>query len=74
MKTVRDAVAIGSKSARGVWKYLMYVGEACVLLRLSRGCEHIHANFGNATSIAILCRELGGPPVSLRIHGPEEFE
>jgi colanic acid/amylovoran biosynthesis glycosyltransferase len=74
VKTVWDAVAIGSTSTRGIWKYLMYLGEACVLLRLSRGCEHIHANFGNATAIAILCRQLGGPPVSLRIHGPEEFE
>lgn len=69
-----DAASIGSRSRRGIWKYLMYVGEACVLLRLVRGCEHIHANFGNATSIAIMCRVLGGPPVSLRIHGPEEFE
>jgi colanic acid/amylovoran biosynthesis glycosyltransferase len=73
-KTVWDAIAIGSTSPRGIWRHLMYVGEACVLLRLSRGCGHIHANFGNATSIAILCRQLGGPPVSLRIHGPEEFE
>lgn len=69
-----DAVAIGSRASAGVWKYLMYVGEACVLLRLALRCEHIHANFGNATSIAVMCRVLGGPAISLRIHGPEEFD
>jgi glycosyltransferase involved in cell wall biosynthesis len=73
-RALRDAVVVGAKSGRGVWKYLMYVGEAAVLLRVARGCDHIHANFGNATGIAIMCRVLGGPPVSLRIHGPEEFE
>ncbi len=73
-RALRDAVSIGSKSGRGVWKYLMYVGEAAALLRLARECDHVHANFGNATSIAIMSRVLGGPPVSLRIHGPEEFE
>ena len=73
-QALHDAVAVGARSERGVWKYLIYVGEAAVLLRAARGCDHIHANFGNATSIAIMCRVLGGPPVSLRIHGPEEFE
>lgn len=72
-RALLDAVQIGAKSKSGVWKHLMYLGEACVLLRVTRNCSHIHANFGNATSIAIMCRILGGPPVSLRIHGPEEF-
>jgi colanic acid/amylovoran biosynthesis glycosyltransferase len=73
-RAVFDAVALGSKSRRGIGKYLMYVCEASVLLRVAQGCGHIHANFGNATAIAIMCRVLGGPPVSLRIHGPEEFD
>lgn len=69
-----DALRVGRTSRRGVWIHLMYLGEACVLWQATRGCDHVHANFGNATSIAVLCRRLGGPPVSLRIHGPEEFE
>lgn len=69
-----SAWRVGLSSRRGLWAYLMYLGEACVLLEISRGCSHIHANFGNAVGIAALCRQLGGPPVSLRIHGPEEFE
>jgi colanic acid/amylovoran biosynthesis glycosyltransferase len=68
------ALRVGRSSRRGISTYLMYLGEASVLLRLSRGCDHIHANFGNAIGIAALCRQLGGPPVSLRIHGPEEYE
>jgi colanic acid/amylovoran biosynthesis glycosyltransferase len=70
---LRDAVQIGAATKSGVWKHLMYLVEACVLLRIARNCSHIHANFSSATSVAIMCRILGGPPVSLRIHGPEEF-
>lgn len=73
-RAVHDALSIGPSTRAGLWKHLLYVGEAAVLLKLCRGCDHIHANFGNATSIATLCRVLGGPPVSLRIHGPEELE
>jgi glycosyltransferase involved in cell wall biosynthesis len=73
-RALLDALTIGARTRPGVWKHLMYVGEACVLLRLARHCEHIHANFGNATSIAVMSRVLGGPAVSLRIHGPEEID
>lgn len=71
---LRSVWRVGLSSRRGLWTYLMYLGEASVLLEVARGCSHIHANFGNAVGIAVLCRELGGPSVSLRIHGPEEFE
>jgi len=66
-------VRIGAKTHTGVVKNLMYLGQASVLVQLAKKCSHIHANFGNATNIAIYCRILGGPPVSLRIHGPEEY-
>ena len=72
-RAILDALKIGPRTKSGVWKHLMYLGEACVLLRITRNCAHIHANFGNAKGIAIMCRILGGPPVSLRIHGPYEF-
>ena len=73
VRALLDAVRIGIRTKNGLWKHLMYIGEACVLLRITPNCSHIHANFSNATSIAIMSRILGGPPVSLRIHGPEEF-
>ncbi|MEN9438279.1 MAG: hypothetical protein RIR09_2934 [Pseudomonadota bacterium] len=72
-KALGDVIRIGTQTKSGIWKNLMYLGQACVLLQLANKCAHIHVNFGNATSIAIYCRILGGPPVSLRIHGPEEF-
>lgn len=73
LRALHDVMFIGSKTHSGIWKNLMYLGQACVLLQLARKCTHIHVNFGNATTIAIYCRILGGPPVSLRIHGPEEY-
>ena len=37
--------------------------------------SHVHVHFGtNAASVAMLCRQLGGPPYSITIHGPEEFD
>lgn len=74
LRSLRDACWLGARSRSGAWKHLMYVAEAAVLVREARGCTHIHANFSNATSIAIMARVLGGPPVSIRVHGPEEFE
>lgn len=73
-RALQSVWRVGLSSRRGLWTYLMYLGEASVLLEVARSCTHIHANFGNAVGIAVLCRQLGGPPVSLRIHGPEEFE
>ena len=41
----------------------------------SRRAEHVHAHFGtNSTTVAMLCHELGGPPYSFTVHGPEEFD
>ena len=40
-----------------------------------RGARHLHAHFGtNAAAVAMLCRLLGGPPYSITMHGPEEFD
>ena len=74
IRALRAALHQGVRSRSGLWKHLMYLGEAAVLVRCTRGCAHVHANFTNATSIAVLARLLGGPPTSLRIHGPEEFD
>ena len=64
-------------SNRGVLPHLAYLAEACVLLHwfLYLGIEHVHAHFGtNSTTVAMLCRAIGGPPYSFTIHGPEEFD
>lgn len=71
------AVAVGWRSDRGLLRHFAYLAESCALLGTFRGdrVEHVHAHFGtNAAAVAMLCRELGGPPYSFTIHGPLEFE
>ena len=68
---------IGWCSERGVLRHLAYLAEACVLLRWfsDSGVAHVHAHFGtNPTTVAMLCRAIGGPPYSFTVHGPEEFD
>ncbi|MGL5063287.1 MAG: glycosyltransferase, partial [Microcoleus sp.] len=51
--------------------------EACVLLNwfAEQEIAHVHAHFGtNSTTVAMLCRVLGGPTYSFTVHGPEEFD
>jgi glycosyltransferase involved in cell wall biosynthesis len=67
------AFRIGRTSRRGVLKHVANVFDACALVRLARGCDVLHAHFTTATTIACFARMLGGPPVSLGLHGPEEF-
>jgi colanic acid/amylovoran biosynthesis glycosyltransferase len=59
------------------WKHLAYLAEACRVagwLRAS-GADHLHAHFGtNSAEVAMLAHELGGPPFSFTVHGPEEFD
>ncbi|MBA4017136.1 MAG: colanic acid biosynthesis glycosyltransferase WcaL [Pirellula sp.] len=74
---LRQAWNWGRRSDRGRLLNLVYFVEACILLRLLRRerIEHLHAHFGtNSTSVAMLCRLLGGPTFSFTVHGPEEFD
>ncbi len=71
------ALRLGWCSEQGVLHHLAYLAEACVLLRWfsDSGVAHVHAHFGtNSTTVAMLCRAIGGPPYSFTIHGPEEFD
>ncbi len=71
-----SALRMGRRSERGMVAHLAYHAEACVLLRRMRaaGVGHLHAHFAtNATTIALLARELGGPPFSFTIHGPADL-
>jgi colanic acid/amylovoran biosynthesis glycosyltransferase len=68
---------IGWRSERGMLRHLAYLAEACVLRGWLRaaGVTHLHAHFGtNSAAVAMLCSELGGPPYSFTVHGPEEFD
>ena len=76
-RTLKLALRAGRVSERGVPVHLIYVAEACVLRKWLAECgaTHVHSHFGtNATTLAMLCRELGGPPYSFTCHGSEEFD
>jgi len=71
------AMKAGWRSERGLLLHLVYLAEAAVLVRWvgQSSCAHLHAHFGtNSATVAMLCRELGGPPFSFTVHGPEEFD
>ncbi len=68
---------LGLMSHRGLLRHVVYLAEACTLAHwlAQRGTQHLHAHFGtNPAMVAMLCREVGGPPYSFTVHGPEEFD
>jgi glycosyltransferase involved in cell wall biosynthesis len=76
-RALRLTFRLGWRSDRGLPRHLIYLAEACVLTRWLQqaGARHLHAHFGtNSAALAALCRELGGPPFSFTVHGPEEFD
>jgi glycosyltransferase involved in cell wall biosynthesis len=76
-KAAQLAYRVGRRSDRGLLRHAVYLAEACALASLVErsGCEHVHAHFGtNSATVAMLCHELGGPPFSFTVHGPEEFD
>src|SRR5262249_55467140 len=77
LAALATAVRMGHRSEKGLAWHLAYLAEACHLRRRLAACgaRHLHAHFGtNAAAVATLCRVLGGPPYSVTIHGPEEFD
>jgi colanic acid/amylovoran biosynthesis glycosyltransferase len=76
-RALRVAARVGQHSERGMLIHMVYLAEACVLREwlAQSGASHVHAHFGtNSATVAMLCRELGGPPFSFTCHGPEEFD
>jgi glycosyltransferase involved in cell wall biosynthesis len=71
------AMRMSRGSDRRLAYHLVYLAEACRMLPWlkSSGACHVHAHFGtNAAEVVMLARVLGGPPYSLTVHGPEEFD
>lgn len=70
------AVRMARDSDRPLPYHLIYLAEACRVLAWvsANGSQHIHAHFGtNSAEVVMLARELGGPPYSFTVHGPDEF-
>ena len=77
LSALRLAWRSGRHADRSLAYHLVYLAEACRLLEWLRqgGVTHLHAHFGtNGAEVAMLVRELGGPPYSFTVHGPEEFD
>ena len=70
-------LAMHRASHRGLVTHLAYLAEAAYLaLHLNaRRVDLLHVHFGtNAATMARLARCLAGPPYSVMIHGPAEFD
>jgi colanic acid/amylovoran biosynthesis glycosyltransferase len=77
LSALKLAIHCARRGDRGIAHHLIYLAEACVLLRWfsEAKIEHIHAHFGtNSTTVAMLVNALGGPMYSFTVHGPEEFD
>jgi glycosyltransferase involved in cell wall biosynthesis len=75
--TLALVTRMGLHSQRGMLRHWIYLVEACWLARSlhAHGVANLHAHFGtNSATVAMCCRLLGGPPYSLTVHGPEEFD
>lgn len=76
-RALRLAVRMARGAERPLAYHLAYFAEACRIVPWMEafGATHLHAHFGtNPAEVAMLTRELGGPPYSFTIHGPEEFD
>jgi len=76
-----DAAKLAWKCSQGAdrpfWVHLAYLAQACIALQWASEARvsHVHAHFGtNPAEVAMLLAELGGPPFSFTVHGPEEFD
>jgi glycosyltransferase involved in cell wall biosynthesis len=69
--------SISKGSEKGLLINMAYLIEACCLYNYCRKnrITHIHCHFGtNPTTVAMICKELGGPDFSFTSHGPEEYD
>lgn len=77
LRSLKLALQLGRVSESGILRHLIYWAEACVLLQWFKQAriQHVHAHFGtNSTTVALLCKAMGGPSYSFTVHGPEEFD
>jgi len=77
LRALRLALACRQRAAGGWIAHAAYLIEACQLRAwLARAdAVHLHAHFAtNPATVAMLCRVLGGPPYSITVHGPHEFD
>ncbi len=77
LRALRTTLQMSARSERGLIRHLAYLAEACRVRRMLAAArtQHLHVHFGtNAAAVARLARRLGGPPYSVTVHGPDEFD
>ena len=77
MRAVALAWTMSRRAERSFPIHLIYLAEACCIVRWLKQADiqHLHAHFGtNSAEIAAQVHMLGGPPWSFTVHGPEEFD
>jgi colanic acid/amylovoran biosynthesis glycosyltransferase len=71
------ALSLARLGHRGLVRHLAYFAEAVLLVdeMREREVDHLHVHFGtNPAAVALIAREMGGPPYSFTVHGPDEFD
>ncbi len=83
LSALRLALACGARGTGGAegtggrLRHLVYWIEAAHVARRCKAADiaRLHAHFGtNPATVAMLAHEMGGPPYSFTVHGPEEFD
>lgn len=77
MRAMAVVWQVGRRAERPLPVHLIYLAEACFLVKFLRDAriQHLHAHFGtNSAEVAMLAHILGGPRWSFTVHGPEEFD
>ncbi len=77
VRAFRQTVRTARASDRGFIIHLIYLVEACTLVRLleRQGVSQLHCHFGtNSAALGMFCAILGGVKFSFTVHGPEEFD
>lgn len=77
LRALATTLAMSRTSDRGLLRHLAYLAEACRVRDhvVAQRSEHLHVHFGtNAAAVGRLAHILGGPPFSVTMHGPDEFD
>lgn len=83
LAALRLALSCGARGAGGPdgtggrLRHLVYWVEAAHIARRCEdaGVTRLHAHFGtNPATVAMLAHQMGAPPFSFTVHGPEEFD
>ena len=76
-KALTKTLGRGVREPSRLLHHFAYLVEAALLKRwlIDGRFEHVHAHFGtNSTTVAMLCRTIGGPPFSFTVHGIDSVD